>query len=322
MLLAGDIGGTKTLLGLFEPDADRPRPRVVRTFATLMFEDLPSMIVGFFKEAGLSGEPIEAACFGVAGPVLGDTAALTNAPWRVDAGRVATGLRIPRVQLLNDVQCMALAVPALQPIELHTLQEGEALRDGNMALVAPGTGLGEALLHNIGGRLVPSPSEGGNADFAARTEREIVLLRYLTAQFGRARVEHVLSGPCFVHIHRAMHEAGCSANIDLDAPDAPAAISAAAARHACRTCEETLELFVEALGAEAGNLALRTVSTGGIFIGGGIPPKILPALADGVFMRAFRAKAPLDAMLARVPVKVIMNAEAGLMGAAMCAARA
>jgi glucokinase len=320
MLLAGDIGGTKTLLGLFDSASARPRPVIVRSFGTLDYHDLPTMIATFLKEGGATPAGIDMACFGVAGPVIDETAKLTNVPWFVDGRRVAAVFGISRVILLNDLEAMAWAVPVLRESEVHVLQEGEALRGGNIALIAAGTGLGQALLHNVDGRFVPSASEAGHADFAARTEREIALVQDLTARYGRADVEHVVSGRGFVNIHRVAHRQPCKAAVDLESPNAPAAISAAAFDRACPGCMETLDLFVEAYGAESGNLALRTVSTGGLFVGGGIAPKIMPAMTTGAFMRAFRAKPPLDRMLSGMPVKIILNAETGLLGAAVFAA--
>ena len=321
MILAGDIGGTKTLLGVFDGATARPRPVVVRSFGTLDYDDLTTMIREFLDTDAASVGAIDRACFGVAGPVIDEAAQLTNVPWHVDARRVADGFHLHRVSLLNDLQAMAYAVPQLRESEVHTLQEGEAMRGGNIALIAAGTGLGQALLHNVGGRFIPSPSEGGHADFAARTEREIALVRALTARYGRADVEHVISGRGFFNIHPVAHRGRpCAVNVDLDDPEAPAAITSAAAERRCAGCVETLDMFVDAYGAEAGNLALRTVSTGGLFIGGGIAPKILPALTTGAFMNAFLAKAPLDGMLAAMPVKIILNAEAGLLGAALFAA--
>jgi glucokinase len=193
------------------------------------------------------------------------------------------------------------------------------LRGGNIGLIAAGTGLGQALLHNIDGRFVPSASEAGHADFAARTEREIALTRDLVRRYGRADVEHVVSGRGLVNIHRVAHRESCTAEVDLESPDAPGAISAAALERRCAGCVETLDMFVEAYGAESGNLALRSVSTGGMFIGGGIAPKLLAMLTNGAFMRAFLAKPPLDRMLSAMPVKVILNAESGLLGAAVYA---
>lgn len=320
MILAGDVGGTKTQLGLFDSVPARPRPIAVRTFSTLDYPDLPSMIAAFMDGDATRRASISSAAFGVAGPVIGESAELTNVPWQVDARQVAMRFGMTRVRLLNDLQAMAYSIPVLQAAEVYVLQEGEALRGGNIALIAAGTGLGEALLHNVDGRFVPSPSEGGHADFSARTEREISLLRHLTARYGRADVEHVVSGRGLINIHRATHSAPCAAGVDLEDPGAPAAISTAAIEHRCPGCVETFDLFIEAYGAESGNLALRSVSTGGLFIGGGIAPKILPALSTGLFMRAFLAKPPLEEMVRRMPVKVILNPEAGLLGAAVYAA--
>jgi glucokinase len=320
MLLAGDIGGTKTLLGLFDPEPVRPRPVIVRNFGTLDHADLPAMITAFVTGAGVKNGTITSACFGVAGPVIDQAAQLTNVPWRVDARRVSSAFDIERVRLLNDLEAMAYAVPVLEDVEVHVLQAGEPQSGGNRALIAAGTGLGEALLHNIGGRFVPSASEGGHADFAARTEREIEILRDLTARYGRADVEHVVSGRGLLNVHRVLHKrTACAARVDLNHPDAPAHISAAALDHTCAACVETLDVFVEAYGAEAGNLALRGVATGGLYIGGGIAPKILPVLTTGAFMTAFRAKPPLERMVATMPVKVILNGDVGLVGAAVFA---
>jgi glucokinase len=321
MLLAGDVGGTNTRLGLFDRLPDRPRLIAARVFPTLAYRDLSAIISAFIGDDAVQGAKVEAACFGVAGPVAGDTAELTNARWHADARKVAKAFDIPRVRLLNDLQAMAQAIPVLWASEVHVLQEGAAERPGNIALIAAGTGLGEAWLHNVNGRLIPSASEGGHADFAARTEREIDVLRDLTQRFGRAEVESVVSGPGLVNLHRVTHGAPCVAVNDLQAPDAPAAISAAALERRCPACIEALELFVDAYGAEAGNLALRSLATSGVFVGGGIAPKILPAVADGRFMRAFCDKAArFREMLSKIPVKVILDDEAGLLGAAVCAA--
>ncbi|MEO8259455.1 MAG: glucokinase [Acidobacteriota bacterium] len=321
MILAGDVGGTKTLLGLFDHDAARPRPVRTAEFKTLDYPDLGAMIDELTSEPAARTVSIDAACFGVAGPVIGDTAELTNVPWRIEARAIAGRFGFPRVDLLNDLQAMAYGVTVLEASEIHVLQAGESRPGGNMGLLAAGTGLGEALLHTVGGRFVPVPSEGGHADFAARNEREITLLRQLIARFGRAQVEDVVSGPGLRNIHDATHSGACAGVRDLDSRDAPAAIAAAALGRRCDGCVEALEMFVEAYGAEAGNLALRGVATGGVFVGGGIAPKILPAISDGRFMRAFLDKAPFVSLLAAMPVKVILNPETGLLGAAVFAAR-
>jgi glucokinase len=318
-LLAGDVGGTNTRLGLFEKTSSRPRSVAVRGFATLDFPDLPAMISAFLHGEGLSDATVESACFGVAGPVVGEVAELTNTPWRVDGPAAARSLKLQssRVRLLNDLEAMAYSVPVLLDSEVHVLQEGKApANTGHIAVIAAGTGLGEALLHRVDGRFVALASEAGHADFAARTDRDITLLEHLVGRYGRAQVEHVISGSGLVNIHRVSHTSPCVAAVDLDDPEAPAAISTAALSNRCPGCVEALSLFVEAYGAEAGNLALRTMAKGGVFIGGGIAPKILPALTSGAFLRAFRAKAPFEAMLETVPVKIILNADAGLLGAA------
>jgi glucokinase len=319
MLLAADIGATKTLLGLFDPQGTRPRAIATRSFGTLDYPSFPAMLDDFSRAVSLGNTAIESACFGIAGPVLRDTAQLTNADWGIDGPDIADRLGLDRIELLNDLQAMAYAVPVLDASEVHTLQAGEADQVGNIALIAAGTGLGEALLHNVDGRYVPLPTEAGHADFAARNEREIQLLRWLTARYGRAGVERVVSGLGLINLHRAIHMQPCREIDDLDSPGAAARITTAALENRCESCRETLEVFVEAYGAESGNLALRSLSTGGLFIGGGIAPKILPAMTDGRFMRAFLDKAPFDALLAKVPVKVILNAEAALLGAAVFA---
>ena len=320
MILAGDIGGTSTRLGLFEAAPGRPRALTTRVVTTLDFDGLPSMVSAFLADAGTLPTAVGAACFGVAGPVIGHAATLTNVPWRIDAARVRDAFGFGHVALLNDLQAMAHAVPVLQDAELHTLQAGQAVADGNKALIAAGTGLGASLLHNVGGRFIPVASESGHADYAARTDREIALLRDLTSRYGRAEVEHVVSGHGLVNIHRATHHAACAAAIDLAAVDAPAAISTAALARTCPGCVEALALFVDAYGAEAGNLALRTMATGGLYVGGGVAPKILPVMTTGAFMAAFRAKGAFEATLSQIPVKIILNAQAGLLGAAVFAA--
>ncbi len=319
MLLAGDIGGTNTRLGVFTAASPRPAPIEVRTYPTGDFPTLESMLAAFLADAGESPASIEGAAFGVAGPVVQGRAALTNAAWQIDAREVAGSLGLVSIRLLNDLIAMAHAVPVLAAGELRTIQAGAANPDGNVSLVAPGTGLGEALLVNSGGALVPSPSEGGHADFAARTAREAGLLAYLIGRFGRASYEHVISGPGLVNIHRFVHRSPCAC-VDPDAPDAAAEISHAALDRRCPGCVESLDLFVAVLGAEAGNTALRGMTTGGVFLGGGIPPKILPALEGATFLDAFRAKAPMDRLVAAIPVHVIVHPNPALLGAAVAAA--
>jgi glucokinase len=269
----------------------------------------------------------------VAGAVTDQVAHLTNVPWRIDCAAVQRSLGFRRVWVLNDLEALAYGVSVLEPHELARLHEGRPSRSGNAAVLAAGTGLGEALLLNVDGRLVPGASEGGHADFGARTARELDMVRELTRIFGRVSVEHVLSGPGIVNIYQFTHQAFgtgpkltahsvmpsklCDAVGQVeDVAELPARISSAAAERRCPLCVETMEMFVSAYGAEAGNVALRAVATAGVYIGGGIAPKILPALEAGPFMAAFLAKSPMDELIASIPVSVILNADAGLLGAA------
>lgn len=321
MILAGDVGGTKTQLGLFSAVAGRPVRRCARRYATLEFDGLVEMIREFLDSSGWD-EPLDAAGIGVAGPVQGRTSRLTNVPWRVDADEVARRFAIDRVRLLNDVEATAHAVPALGGDQLAVLQRGNPDPHGNAALIAAGTGLGEALLHRVGKRFMPVASEAGHADFAARTSREAELQRALADRFGRASYERVISGPGIVNIHAFATGAACCPAIANGAPEADRAalISRAGLAGDCPACAETLELFAAVLGAEAGNLGLRSTATAGVFLGGGIPAKVLPALRTATFLDAFRDKAPMSRLVAAMPVAVIVEPDAALLGAAVAAA--
>ncbi len=317
MLLAGDVGGTKTHLGLFAPGPERPHPTLAREFATLAFPNLGDIVETFLRGAGETARDIQAAVFGVAGPVTDRVARMTNVPWPIAADELAERFDIEETHLLNDLEAMAYAVPVLEPEELDVLQEGIAQPSGNAALIAAGTGLGEALLHNVDGRFIPSPSEGGHADFSARTARELELVRELTRQFGRAQVEHVISGPGIANLYHFTHTRPCAAIGQAKRSDLPALVTASGLDRRCPQCVEALSLFVEAYGAEAGNLALRAVATAGVYVGGGIAPQILPVLKRGPFLDAFRSKEPLVDLLATIPVSVILNRQVGLLGAAV-----
>lgn len=319
MLLAGDVGGTNTRLGLFAPVASRPERIQVRTYRTSAFGGLVPMLAAFLAEAGSGVDQIDGAAFGVAGPVVGERVELTNADWQIDGAETAAALGLRRVSLFNDLTAMARAIPVLRRDELVTLQAGSPDSRGAIGLIAPGTGLGEAFLVRDGDRLLASPSEAGHADFAPRTPRELALLAFLIGRFGRVDYERVLSGPGLVNIHGFVHTSPCAA-VNGSAGDQAARISAAALEGTCAGCVETLAMFVSMLGAEAGNMALRTVATGGVYLGGGIPPKILPALGHPRFLDAFCAKEPMGDLLARVPVHIITHPDPGLLGAAVAAA--
>lgn len=319
MILAGDVGGTKTLLGLFEPADRRPRPIVVQSYPTKAFDSFVAILDAFARDVGRRLD-VEAAAAGVAGPVVERRARLTNVEWDVSAGEIGERLGTPRVWLLNDLEALAYSAEVLTPDEFALLQRGVMRADGNAVVIAAGTGLGEAYLHRVDGRLRPVASEGGHADFAPRTDREVELLRMLREQYGRAEVEHVLSGPGLLNLHRFTHAGQeCGAVRGLTPEVGPAVISQAALAGHCPACVEALSMFVSAYGAEAGNLALRGVATSGVYIGGGMAPKILRALQDGRFLDAFRAKGVMSDLLIQMPVKVILNQEAGLVGAAVAA---
>ena len=334
MLLAGDVGGTKTLLGLFAQAPERPKRIEVGEFTTLDYDSLVPMIREFLKASDVEARAVRAATFGVAGAVTDQVARLTNVPWTVDAAAITEAASLRHVYILNDLEAMAHSVAVLEPNELQVLQHGVSQPDGNAAVIAAGTGLGEALLLNVDGRFIPGASEGGHADWGARTPREIEMLGTLTRVYGRCSVEHIISGPGLVNIYQFTHDSfgsrefispaalvpsrTCDGVGTVDDPaDLPAAISRSALQKRCPKCVESLNLFVTAYGAEAGNLALRTVATAGIYVGGGIAPKILPMFESGMFIDAFRAKEPLSAFVATIPVAIILNSEAGLLGAAV-----
>jgi glucokinase len=319
MLLAGDVGGTKTLLGLFDLAVPRPHAVAIHAYVTNAYPSFTAILDAFARDVSQPFS-VTAAAAGVAGPVFGRTARLTNILWDISADEITARFGVAHVGLLNDLEAMAYSVEVLAGEELAILQRGEPRPGGNAVLIAAGTGLGEAYLHRIDRRFKPLPSEGGHADFAARTDREIELVRMLRELYGRAEVEQVLSGPGLVNLHRFTHRGTeCPVVTDRTAPNAPALVSQGALSGRCQFCAEALRMFVSAYGAEAGNLALRGVASAGVFIGGGVAPKILPVMVTGGFMEAFLAKSPMTELVSRVPVSVILNPEAGLLGAAVYA---
>ena len=319
MLLAGDVGGTKTLLGLFELAEPRPDVLVSHSYPTNDFPSFTAILDAFARDVHQPFR-VSASAIGVAGPVLGRTARLTNIVWDISADEVTARFGTSHVALLNDLEAMANSVEVLGHDDFVSLQAGQPRPEGNAVVIAAGTGLGQAYLYRINGRLRAVPSEGGHADFAARTDREMELVRMLRDTYGRAEVEQVLSGPGLLNLHRFTHRGGeCTVVDDLGTPDAPARVSQSALGGRCQFCVEALRMFVTSYGAEAGNLALRGVASAGVYVGGGIAPKILRAIQSGSFMEAFRSKPPMSDLLSRMPVKVILNSDAGLLGAAVYA---
>lgn len=320
MLLAGDLGGTKTLLGLFrQTGTARPEAVVTHEFATLDYPGAADILSAFLKKVDVAAETIDAACFGVPGPVIDQRVQPTNVDWAVDARELQSTLGLKRVHLLNDLEAMAYVVPELRDDELLVIQKGTRNPTGNGALLAAGTGLGQALLVNVDGAWRPSPSEGGHVDFAARTPREIELLQELIRLYGRAHTEHIICGPGLINVARFTSQGRSFVFRDGDASDLPARITEAALERRCPHCVEALELWLSAFGAAAGNFALAGLATGGVYIGGGIPVKILSAFETPTFITAFNAKDPFDGMMRDMPVSIILNRHAGLDGTAVFA---
>jgi glucokinase len=269
---------------------------------------------------------IESACFGIAGPVVDGKVKTPNLPWMIDTAELRRALKLESVTLLNDLEAAAYGIFTLENDEFHTLNEGAIRQSGNKALIAAGTGLGQAILHDDGRRFHPLASEGGHADFAPRNELEIELLRYLIARFGHVSYERVLSGPGLLNVYRflkesrGLEEPPWLAEKFAAAGDPSVVISQSALAGEAEICLKTLDLFVSIYGAEAGNLALRAKSVRGLYIGGGIAPKILAKLKDGTFMRSFIDKGRYTDFLTAIPVQVVLNDRAALRGAAYYAA--
>ncbi len=329
MLLAGDIGGTKTRLAIISPDLGPRAPLIEATFPSAHYASLESLAREFLTRVAdvkLAGRRLERACFGVAGPVVAGRATVTNLPWVIDERQLCLALDIPTVRLLNDLEAIACAVPVLgqQPGDLHTLNQGRAVPGGTIAIIAPGTGLGEAYLTFNGGRYHAHASEGGHADFAPATRDEIDLLRYLFDHLDHVSYERICSGIGIPNIYAYLKHSGYAPEPEwltqaLAGAVDPTPIIVNTALDTGRPaalCIATLNLFVSILGSEAGNLALKMLATGGVYLGGGIPPRILPALDDRRFLEAFRNKGRMSALLAEVPVHVILNSGVALLGAA------
>jgi glucokinase len=322
MLLAGDIGGTKTILALFSPEAGPRTALAEEVFASADYPGLGVLVQEFLSRVDAD---VQRAVFGVAGPVVAGRAQITNLPWVLDERELQRETGVPSVRLLNDLEAAACAVPFLQPADLHTLNVGRAVAGGTIALIAPGTGLGQAFLTWDGSRYHAHPSEGGHVDFAPTTPLQAALLRHLQKRFAHVSYERICSGPGLPNIYAYLKEIGYTEEPAwlaerLAAADDPTPViaNAALSEEPCELCTATLDTFVSILGAEAGNLALKVVATGGVYLGGGIPPRILPALERNRFMEAFLHKGLMSDLLAQVPVHVILNPRVGLLGVARC----
>lgn len=321
MILAGDIGGTNTRLAILERTDTWPRVIVEQTFPSREHKSLDEIVLKFLREHDLT---IKRVCFGVAGPIRNRQGKPSNLPWVVDADQLEKLFGFDAVTLVNDLEAHALGLGALEPKDFAMLNEGTPDVQGNAAIIAAGTGLGEAGLHFEDGTRRPLASEGGQTDFAPRDELEIELLRYLLQRFQHVSYERVLSGPGLLNIYKFLRDTGRGEEHawladEMGSSDPSIVISQAALGEKSDLCVQSLDLFVSIYGAEAGNLALKMKATGGVFVGGGIAPKIIEKLKGPAFMEAFMAKGRMRPLLEAIPVRVILNDKTALLGAAVCA---
>ena len=321
MILAGDIGGTNARLAYFQTQNGNLRLISEHVYPSAEYHELGEIVSKFLKET--NARP-EVACFGIAGPVHNGRVETSNLPWVIEQSRLAQQIQLPATLLINDLEANAWGIGALNPQDLTPLNQ-VSLAIGNQAVIAPGTGLGEAGLFWDGSQHQVFACEGGHADFAPQGELQIELLRSLADRYGHVSYERILSGPGLVNVYEflgkkryAEEPAGFAAQVA--GGNGAAAISHAALNGTNPLAVAALDLWISVYGAEAGNLALKTMATGGIFLSGGISPKILPKLMGPLFMKAFLAKGRLRPLLEGIPVQVITNDKAGLLGAARCAA--
>jgi glucokinase len=322
MILAGDIGGTKTVLALISKQSDGSlNCETEQTFPSGEFQDFDDILNLFLANQ----PPIIAACFGVAGPVINQRCQTTNLPWILDGEQLKIKLGIQQVKLLNDLEAMAIGMLHLQEQDFVELNPNAQPQTGNIAVIAAGTGLGEAILYWDGQRHHPIATEGGHADLAPQTSQQDKLLSFLRERYPQhVSCERILSGPGFSQLYDflidSQYAEPCPTVPTIDDAnsygiDRSAVISRLGVSQENDVCAEVVRLFVEIYGAEAGNLALKSLATGGVFIGGGIGPKIRPLLESGIFMQAFTSKGRFQGMLEKVSVKLALNPRTPLLGA-------
>jgi glucokinase len=322
MILAGDIGGTNARLAYFQPQNGHLRLVSERVFPSREHSELGEIVTEFL---GDSKTLPDVACFGIAGPVRNGRVETSNLPWIVEQSRLAKQIHLPATFLINDLEASAWGIGALEPSDLVSLNQVNGATVGNQAVIAPGTGLGEAGLFWDGNRHHVFACEGGHTDFGPQNDLQIELTRYLQKRFGHVSYERVLSGPGLVNVLEFLCDTGCGKKsagfaAALEQGDPAAVISKAALDGTESVAEKALDLWVSVYGAEAANLALKVMATGGLFLAGGISPKILPKLMGPVFMQSFVEKGRLRPLLEAIPVQVVTNEKAGLLGAARCAA--
>jgi len=317
-ILAGDVGGTNTRLALYEFEGKELHEKVLEVFPSSEYESLYRIVKEF---TSTHTQPIGYACLGIAGPIIRGRCETPNLPWVVDARELVGILGLESVELINDLEANAYGIALLEEKDFTVINEGFPEPGGNGALISAGTGLGEAGLYWDGVHYRPFPSEGGHASFAPRNELEVELLLSLIKKFGHVSYERVLSGPGLYHIYTFLRDSGKCEEPSwladaLHEGDPPEAISQAALEGRSELCTRALDLFVSLYGAEAGNLALKMKAIGGVFLGGGIAPKIITKLREPAFLDAFASKGRMQSMLEPIPVKVILNELAALLGAA------
>jgi len=319
MILAGEIGATRTRLAAFDADGNKLQLVVEKTYLSQEHGGLPEMITTFIKTEGI---PVQSACFGVAGPVTAGRSKISNLPWTIDSRELASQLKLNSVGLINDLEAYAYGIDALESKDFITLSEGADDAEGNRAVISARTGLGVAGMYWDGFRHHPFACEGGHADFSPRNKLEMELLDYLQGKHRRVSCERILSGPGIKNIYDFLRD---TKKVDepkelreqmRKAPDPPALISKLAAEGKTPICDQTMSLFVSIYGAETGNCALYFMSTGGIFIGGSIAAKNVNKMKDPAFMKSFLNKGRMTSLLQQMPVKIVLNDDSGIIGAA------
>jgi glucokinase len=322
MILAGDIGGTNARLAFFDVLDGNFRLISASVFPTREYSGLDQIVAKFVDTSNLHPD---AACFGIAGPVRNGRVEASNLPWVIESKRLADELKLKKAVLINDLEANAWGIAALDPKDVVLLNHVTSAPVGNQAVISAGTGLGEAGMYWDGAKHHIFASEGGHADFAPRNELEMELFRYLSGRYGHVSYERIVSGPGLVNVFHFLRDTGRGTEPqwltdEMLHADPAAAISRAGLNGSCPLCEQAVDLFVSVYAAEAGNLALRLMAIGGVYLGGGIAPKMLAKLSGPLFMHAFVSKGRMQPLLETVPVKVITNDKAALMGAARCAA--
>ena len=324
LILAGDLGGTNFRVAVFRDDAEMSRLHFAK-FHSADHSSFEEMVGLFLKDLTLES-PLRTACFGVPGPNIAGIVTASNLGWKIEINALPKLIGVPRVEVLNDLESTAYGLSALLQTDLAPLQAGSGSHAGNQCVIAPGTGLGEAGLFWDGTRHTPWACEGGHADFAPTDELQHDLLTFMRREYGSVSFERVVSGMGIANIYRFLRDTGRGVENpavarEIMEQDTAAVIDRHAADGSCPLCRSTMDLFVRALGAEASNLALKTMSTGGVFLGGGIPPKILPLLRRPLFLESFLNKGRLRSLLETMPINVVLNDETALLGSAKNALR-